>query len=120
MLRIDHLIDALAGNKLYTSLDLQSGHHQLRITPEDIAKTAFRTPFSHYQFKVLSFGSTILPATFQAAMNSMPRHDLNNGVVVYKDDILIFSKIANEHCEKVRQVLDLLRANDFHIKLSKC
>ena len=91
-----------------------------RITPEDVAKTAFRTPFGHYQFKVLSFGLTNAPATFQAAMNNMLRPHLNKFVVVYIDDILIFSKTIEEHQEHVKQVLDLLRENKFHIKLKKC
>ena len=83
-------MDALSGAKVFTSLDLQSGYHQIRITPEDVAKTAFRTPFGHYQFKVLSVGLTNAAATFQAAINNMLRPHLNKFVVVYIDDILIF------------------------------
>ncbi len=118
--RIDQLLDALSGAQLFTSLDLQSGYHQIRITDEDVAKTAFRTPFGHYQFKVLSFGLTNAPATFQAAMNNMLRPYLNKFVVVHIDDILIFSKNEAEHLAHVRQVLDLLRSHKFQIKLSKC
>jgi len=118
--RIDQLLDSLSGAKAFTSLDLQSGYHQIRITPEDVAKTAFRTPFGHYQFKVLSFGLTNAPATFQAAMNNMLRPHLNKFVVVYIDDILIFSKTIEEHQEHVKQALDLLRVNKFHIELKKC
>jgi hypothetical protein len=118
--RIDQLMDSLAGAKVFTSLDLQSGYHQIRITPEDVAKTAFRTPFGHYQFKVLSFGLTNAPATFQAAMNNMLRPHLNKFVVVYIDDILIYSKSAEEHVKHVRQILDLLRESKYHIKLKKC
>ena len=113
-------MDALSGAKVFTSLDLQSGYHQIRITPEDVAKTAFRTPFGHYQFKVLSVGLTNAPATFQAAMNNMLRPHLNKFVVVYIDDILIFSKTIEEHQEHVKQALDLLRVNKFHIELKKC
>ena len=118
--RIDQLMDSLAGAKVFTSLDLQSGYHQIRISPEDVSKTAFRTPFGHYQFKVLSFGLTNAPATFQAAMNDMLRPLLGKFVVVYIDDILIYSKDAKEHTSHVRQVLELLRANHYHIKLPKC
>jgi len=118
--RIDQLLDALSGAQLFTSLDLQSGYHQIRITDEDVAKTAFRTPFGHYQFKVLSFGLTNAPATFQAAMNNMLRPYLNKFVVVYIDDILIFSKTQAEHINHVRKVLELLREHKYHIKLSKC
>ena len=118
--RIDQLMDSLAGAKVFTSLDLQSGYHQIRITPEDVSKTAFRTPFGHYQFKVLSFGLTNAPATFQAAMNDMLRPLLGKSVVVYIDDILIYSKDATEHVSHVKQVLELLRANHYHIKLPKC
>ena len=118
--RIDQLMDSLAGAKCFTSLDLQSGYHQIRITPEDVDKTAFRTPFGHYQFKVLSFGLTNAPATFQAAMNNMLRPYLNKFVVVYIDDILIYSKDRAEHMLHVRLVLDLLRDNKYHIKLKKC
>ncbi len=118
--RIDQLMDSLTGAKLFTSLDLQSGYHQIRITPEDVAKTAFRTPFGHYQFKVLNFGLTNAPATFQAAMNNMLRPYLNKFVVVYIDDILIYSKTPAEHMLHLKQVLDLLREHKYHIKLSKC
>jgi len=118
--RIDQLLDSISGSKIFTSLDLQSGYHQIRISPEDVAKTAFRTPFGHYQFKVLSFGLTNAPATFQAAMNDMLRPVLNKFVVVYIDDILIYSKTPEEHIQHVRQILDLLRQHAFHIKLKKC
>lgn len=118
--RIDQLMDSLAGAQVFTSLDLQSGYHQIRITPEDVEKTAFRTPFGHYQFKVLSFGLTNAPATFQAAMNNMLRPYLGKFVVVYIDDILIYSKDEGSHVKHVRQVLDLLRTHKYHIKLAKC
>ena len=117
---------SLSGAKVFKSLDLQSGYHQIRITPEDVAKTAFRTPFGHYQFKVLSFGLTNAPATLkQVSCNisgSNEQHaqaTLKQVCVVYIDDILIFSKTIEEHQEHVKQVLDLLRENKYHIKLKK-
>ena len=118
--RTDQLLDALSGAKVFSSLDLQSGYHQIRIPDEDVPKTAFRTPFGHYQFKVLSFGLTNAPATFQATMNDIFRPYLNKFVVVYIDDILVFSKTHQEHLHHLRLVLQVLRDNDFKIKLSKC
>lgn len=110
--RIDDLLDQLRGAKVFSSSDLQCGYHQIRITEEDVPKTAFRTPFGHYQFKVLCFGLTTAPATFQHAMNGAFRGLLGKFVLVYLDDILVFSK--NE------QVLEVLRQQKYYAKMSKC
>ena len=118
--RTDQLLDSLSGAKNFTSLDLQSGYHQIRIPEEDQPKTAFRTPFGHYEFRVLSFGLTNAPATFQATMNDIFRPYLNKFVVVYIDDILIFSRSHKEHVHHLRLIFEKLRENDFKIKLSKC
>ena len=120
MPRTDQLLDVLSGAQVFSSLDLQSGYHQIRIPKGDISKTAFRTPFGHYQFKVLSFGLTNAPATFQAAMNGIFRPLLGKCVVVYIDDILVFSKTHEEHAKHLRQVLQILQNQDFRVKLSKC
>lgn len=118
--RIDDLLDKLSGCSHFSSIDLRSGYYQLRISPEDIPKTAFRTPIGHYQFKVLCFGLTNAPAAFQAAMNNVLREYLHDFVVVYLDDILIFSKSAEEHLEHIRLVLDKLRHHNLYANAKKC
>ena len=110
----------MAGAKCFSSIDLASGYHQIRIADEDIPKTAFSTPFGHYQFKVLAFGLTNAPATFQAAMNSMFSAQLGKYVCVYLDDILIFSKTREEHIKHVQSVFDVMRKHKLFAKLSKC
>lgn len=118
--RIDHLLDQLHGAKWFTTLDLQSGYHQILIKPEDVEKTAFTTPFGHYQWKVMSFGLCNAPATFQELMNRIFAPLMQKGVLVYLDDILIYAKSKEEHDKLLRQVLDILRKHDFYVKLSKC
>ncbi len=131
--RIDDLFDKLQGSQYFTSLDAASGFHQILLQESDRPKTAFRTPFGHYQFRVLPFGLTNAPATFQAVMNRVFEHPkfLANGkvnplaaisdfVLVFIDDILIFSKTAEEHVEHVKIVMDVLRQNSILIKMSKC
>lgn len=116
--RIDDLIDRLSGSKVFSSLDLLSGYHQLLLRESDVPKSAFRTPFGSFEWKVLSFGLTNAPSVFQSAMNRMLA-DLPF-VVVYLDDILIHSRTPEEHVEHVRVVLDRLAANKYYCKLSKC
>ena len=118
--RIDDLLDQLHGASVFSSLDLQSGYHQIRIKDEDVPKTAFRTPLGHYQFRVLSFGLTNAPATFQAVMNSIFRKHIGKFVLVYLDDILIFSKSPQEHAQHLRMVLDILGQHKLYAKMPKC
>ncbi|KAJ9527526.1 hypothetical protein QJQ45_025744 [Haematococcus lacustris] len=118
--RIDQLLDRLHGATVFSSLDLQSGYHQIRIQPEDVPKSAFRTPYGHYQFKVLSFGLTNAPATFQAVMNDIFRDNLNDFVVVYLDDILVFSKNKAEHLKHLEIVFRILKEHELYAKLKKC
>ena len=105
---------------MFSSLDLQSGYHEIRIKDEDVPTTAFRTPLGHFQFRVLSFGWTNAPATFQATMNSIFREQIGKFVLVYLDDILIFSKSLEEHARHLRIVLDILQRNELYAKLPKC
>ena len=118
--RIDEMLDQLHGARYFSSLDLQAGYHQIRIAPEDVEKTAFRTPYGLYQFKVLSFGLTNAPATFQRVMNDIFRQELGVSVLVYLDDILVFSRTAEEHLQHIRCVLTKLRQHQLFAKLSKC
>ncbi|MGQ3348719.1 reverse transcriptase domain-containing protein, partial [Bosea sp. (in: a-proteobacteria)] len=120
MPRIEDLFDKLSGAKVFSSIDLQSGYHQIRITPEDIPKTAFRTPFGHYEYLVLCFGLTNAPATFQAEMNRIFSDYINDFVVVYLDDILIYSKSAADHAKHLDLVLKRLREHELYAKLKKC
>ncbi|KAJ9518956.1 hypothetical protein QJQ45_026201 [Haematococcus lacustris] len=117
--RIDDLFDKLSGCTVFSSLDLQAGYNQIRITPEDVPKTAFRTPDGHYQFKVLSFGLCNAPATFQRVMNDAFAPVLNQCALVYLDDILVMSKSVDEHLKHLRKVFDLLRLNKLFAKQSK-
>lgn len=118
--RIDDLLDKMAGKTIFSSLDLQSGYHQILITPSDRPKTAFNTPLGHFQFKVLCFGLTNAPATFQRVMNHIFAPLIGDYVLVYLDDILVMSKSSEEHLQHLRAVLHVLRTHKFKVKLSKC
>jgi len=118
--RIDDLFDSLQGASVFSSIDLQQGYHQVRISDEDIPKTAFRTPLGHFQFKVLSFGLTNAPATFMRLMNRVLQKYIGKFVCVYLDDILIYSKTHEEHYRHLEQVLATLREEKLFAKLSKC
>ncbi|GBG82479.1 hypothetical protein CBR_g34855 [Chara braunii] len=120
MPRSDELFNRLAGNRFFTKIDLRSGYHQIRVVAADQPKTAFRSRFGHYEFTVMSFGLTNAPATFQRAMNDIFRDILEQYVLIYLDDILVYSRTLEEHLRHLRDVLDRLRRHDFYAKLSKC
>src|SRR4051812_32344711 len=117
---IDDLIDRLHGAKVFTKIDLRSGYNQVRIHEDDIEKTAFRTRYGHFQYKVMPFGLTNAPATFQALMQEVLRPFLDIFVIVYIDDILIYSKNEQEHTEHLRQVLQALRQHKLYGTMTKC
>ena len=118
--RIDDLFDQLKGAKVFSKIDLRSGYHQLKIRTEDIPKTAFSTRYGLYEFTVMSFGLTNAPAYFMNLMNKVFMDYLDKFVVVFIDDILIYSKDEEEHAEHLRLVLQKLRKHKLYAKFSKC
>ncbi|GJR00039.1 putative reverse transcriptase domain-containing protein [Tanacetum coccineum] len=118
--RIDDLFDQLQGSSIYSKIDLRSGYHQLRVREEDIPKTAFRTRYGHYEFQVMPFGLTNAPAVFMDLMNRVCKPYLDKFVIVFIDDILIYSKSKKEHEEHLRQILKLLKKEELYAKFSKC
>lgn len=118
--RIDDLFDQLKGASYFSKIDLRSGYHQLKIKSEDIPKTAFRTRYGHYEFLVMAFGLTNAPAAFMDLMNRVFKKYLDKFVIVFIDDILIYSKSEEEHAEHLRIALEILRKEKLYAKFSKC
>ncbi|GJS19636.1 putative reverse transcriptase domain-containing protein [Tanacetum coccineum] len=118
--RIDDLFDQLQGSKVYSKIDLRYGYHELRVREEDIPKTAFRTRYGHYKFQVMPFGLTNAPAVFKDLMNKVCKPYLDRFVIMFIDDILIYSKCKKEHEGHLRLILKLLKEEKLYPKFSKC
>ena len=118
--KIEELLDRLHGAKYFTKIDLASGYHQIRVRESDIQKTAFVSRYGSFEYMVMPFGLCNAPATFQRVMNTILREGLDKFVLVFLDDILIYSKTLEEHLEHIRAVLGRLREEKFFGRLHKC
>ncbi|GJU84201.1 putative reverse transcriptase domain-containing protein [Tanacetum coccineum] len=118
--RIGDLFDQLQGSQFFSKIDLRSGYHHLRVHEDDIQKTAFRTPCGHFEFTIMPFGLTNAPKIFMDLMIRVCRPYLDKFVIVFIDDILIYSKTQEEHVEHFRLVLELLKKEKLYAKFSKC
>ena len=118
--RIDELFNQLQGSRVYSNIDLRSGYYQLRMQEGDVPKTAFGTLYGNYEFQVMSFGLTNAPASFMDLMNRVFHPYLDRFVIVFIDDILVYSGSLEEHSEHLRIVLQTLREQQLYVKLSKC
>nr|GEV11256.1 putative reverse transcriptase domain-containing protein [Tanacetum cinerariifolium] len=118
--RIDDLFDQLQGSSVYSKINLRLGYHQLRVREEDIPKTAFRTQYRHYEFQVMPFGLTNALAVFNDLMNRVCKPYMDKFVIVFIDDILIYSRNKEEHANHLRIILELLRKEKLYAKFSKC
>jgi hypothetical protein len=117
---IEDLLDELHGAQWFTSLDLCSGFHQIRMAKGEEFNTAFQTHSDHYEYKVMPYGVIGGPATFQAMMNIILGPLLRKCVVIFIDDIFIYSKSWEEHLQHIQEVLSILQEHKFHVKMTKC
>ncbi|GJV11699.1 putative reverse transcriptase domain-containing protein [Tanacetum coccineum] len=114
--RINDLFDQLQGSSIYSKIDLKSGYHQLRVREKDIPKTAFRTRYGHYEFQVMPFGLTNAPVVFMDLMNRVCKPYLDKFVIVFIDDILLYSKDEKEHEEHLKAILELLKKEKLAVR----
>ena len=118
--RIDDLFDQLRGGQVYSKIDLRTSYHQLRVRKADIPKTAFKTRYGHFKFTVMPFGLTNVPVTFMDLMHRVFQPYLDQFVVVFLDDILIYSQFEEEHEDRLRIILQVLREHQLYAKFNKC
>jgi len=118
--RIDDLMDQLVGARVFSKIDLRSDYHQIKVKDEDMQKTAFMTRYGHYEYKVMPFGVSNAPGVFMEYMNRIFHAYLDTFVVVFIDDILIYSKNEEGHAEHLKIVLQVLKEKKLYAKLSKC
>jgi hypothetical protein len=119
-LRNDDIFDQLKVARIFSKIDLRSSYHQVRIKDEDISKTKFRTRYGHYEFKIVPFRLSNAPIVFMCLMNGVFKEYLDRFVIVFFDDILIYSKTEEEHQKHLRMVIHVLREHTLYSKLSKC
>nr|GFB92882.1 putative reverse transcriptase domain-containing protein [Tanacetum cinerariifolium] len=118
--RIDDIFDQLRGSSVCSKIDLRSGYHQLRVREEDVPKTAFRTRYGHYKFQVMQFGLTNAPVVFMDLMNRVCKPYLDKFVIVFINDIRVYSMDEKEHEEHLKAILELLKKEELYAKFSKC